>query len=121
MRKDLEKFFVKVQLDYNNVNKQKEKIDEEFGKGLLDYNQYNNFLTFYNAIKVNYDRVHYMMYLLHKPPLFIERIFEKLALRDAKKDLKKYKELNADDEAMLNENKQAIDNIDKKFINKEEE
>lgn len=115
MRRDLEKFFIKVQLDYNSIKKQKEKIDDEYGKGLLDNNQYSNFLTYYNAVKVNYDRVHFMMYLLRKPPLFIERIIEKLSLYDIKSELKKYKELNADDEAVIKENKDAIDKINEKF------
>ena len=116
MRKDLEKFFIKLQLDYNNLNKQKEKIDEEYGKHMLDDNQYINFLNYYNNVKVNYDRVHYVMYLLRKPPVFIERLLEKLTTLNVKKDLEKFKKLNADEESILAENKENLDIINGEFI-----
>ena len=60
MRRDFEKFFVKLQLDYNNISKQKEQIDKEYGKGELTNEQYSSFLNYYNAVKVNYDRIGYV-------------------------------------------------------------
>lgn len=117
MRRDLEKFFIKLQLDYNNLKKQKEKIDEEYGKHLLNDDQYNNFLKYYDGVKTNYDRVHYTMFLLRKPPVFIERLFEKFATRSATKELKKYfKDQKADEENVLAENKELLDKIDNEFI-----
>lgn len=109
MRRDFEKYFTKLQLDYNSILKQKTKIDEEYKKGLVDETQYNNFLNYFYLIKVNYDRMHYARYLIHKPPKFIENILNKLNERDAKKLLNEYKENKADDESVLAENKDAIE------------
>lgn len=110
MRRDFEKYFTKLQLDYNSILKQKEKIDEEYRKNLLNEDQYNNFLSYFNIIKVNYDRIGYARYLLHKPPKFIDAIFKKLSERDAKKLLEEYKKQNADEESVLEENKTALNN-----------
>lgn len=115
MRRDFEKFFVKLQLDYNAITKSKEDIDKEYLNGLLTDTQYNNFMTYYNSIKANYDRVNYVRYLLHKPPKFIDMLLNIKARKDAHKELNKFKELNADEESVLNENKDAINSVNKEF------
>ena len=112
MRRDFEKFFVKLQLDYNSITKQKEKIDAEYGKGLLTKEQYSNFITYYNSIKVNYDRVNYVRYLLHKPPKFIENLITKFTINKANKEIK-----NLNDNT-LEENKEILENVEEEF-NKE--
>lgn len=112
MRKDFNKFFAKLQLDYIALLNQKEKIDEEYGKRLLTDEQYTMFINYFNAIKVNYDRVSYVKYLLTKPPKFIEKLYEKLSERDLKKELQYYKDNNADEDAVFNENKESLDKIE---------
>ena len=115
MRRDFEKFFTKLQLDYNVLLKQKEKIDKEFGENLLTKKQYESFLNYYNAVKTNYDRVHYVRYLLHKPPKFIETLYEKWVKKDIMKDLKQFSDNKADEESVLAENSKMIESIENEF------
>ena len=116
MRRDFEKFFTKLQLDFNRITKEKEKIDEEYSKNMLSDEQYANFISYYNAIKTNYDRVHYVRYLLHKPPKLIDDIINKITTSYANNELKKYfKDNNADDEAVLDENDSIILKVEEEF------
>lgn len=112
MRKDFEQYFTKLQLDYNKMSKQLEKVEEEYKKGLLTEEQVTNFSKYFNMIKVNYDRTHYMRVLLHKPPKFIEAIMNKITSYKMLKELEKESFEGADEEAVLEENKEAFENID---------
>lgn len=112
MRKDFEKYFTKLQLDYNNISKQMKKVEEEYKKGLLTEEQLTNFSKWFGVIKVNYDRTLYMRMLLHKPPKFIDDIINKITTNKMLKEIERLKKDNADEESVLKENKEAFDNID---------
>lgn len=112
MRKDFERYFTKLQLDFNKMQKHFEKAEDEYKKGLLTEDQFSNFCKFYNAVKVNYDRTSYVRFLLHKPSKLgqaIENFFNNNAL---KKELENYKKLKADEAAVLEENKEAIEKVE---------
>lgn len=115
MKRDFEKFFTKLQLDYNVLLKQKEKIDEEFGNNLLTDKQYEMFLNYFNVVKTNYDRVHYVRYLLHKPPKFIEKLYEWWVKKDLEKEIKYFSDNNADEDSVLAENNKIIENVEDEF------
>lgn len=116
MRRDFEKFFTKLQLDFNNISKQKEQIDKEFGQGLLTDQQYANFIKYYESIKINYDRVNYVRYLLHKPPKFIEDILTKITTKTTKKEVEKILEQK---DTTLEENSTILENVAQEFTKDE--
>ena len=94
MRRDFEKFFTKLQLDFNNISKQKEQIDKEFGQGLLNY----------------------VRYLLHKPPKFIEDILTKITTKTTKKEVEKILEQK---DTTLEENSTILKNVAQEFTKDE--
>lgn len=115
MKRDFERYFVEVQKDYNRMLKALEKVNEEISKGQVSDEQRQLFEQWFNQVKVNYDRVSYMRYLLHLPPKFIQKIQQRNVNSKMMKELKKYQEENADKDSVLNENKEALDNIDKEL------
>ena len=115
MKRDFERYFVEVQKDYNRMLKALEKVNEEISNGQVSDEQRQSFEQWFNQVKVNYDRVSYMRYLLHLPPKFIQKIQQRNVNSKMMKELKKYQEENADKDSVLNENKEALDNIDKEL------
>ena len=112
MKRDFEEYFTAVQKDYNRMLKDRDKINEEIKKGLVSTEQREMFDVWFNQVKMNYDRISYMWYLLHLPPKFIQKIQQKNVESKMMKELKKYQDLNADKETVLNENSEALDNIE---------
>ena len=115
MKRDFERYFVEVQKDYNRMLKTLEKVNEEISKGQVSDEQRRSFEQWFNQVKVNYDRVSYMRYLLHLPPKFIQKLQQRNVNSKMMKELKKYQEENADKDSVLKENKEALDSIDKEF------
>lgn len=115
MRKDFEEYFTKIQLDYNRMLKTRDEVNEQISKGLVTEEQRKSFENYFNQVKSNYDRTYYMWYLLHLPPKFIRNIEQKFINSKVKKDLDRYKELKADKEAVLNENKEALDSAEEEL------
>ena len=115
MKRDFERYFVEVQKDYNRMLKTLEKVNEEISKGQVSDEQRRSFEQWFNQVKVNYDRVSYMRYLLHLPPKFIQKLQQRNINSKMMKELKKYQEENADKDSVLKENKEALDSIDKEF------
>ena len=112
MRKDFEKYFVKLQLDYNKLQKDLEKVNKEAEEGLLTDEQRASFENYFNRVKTNYDRMAYARYLLRLPPKWIQNIESKIATNKIKKELEKFKEAKADEESVLQENKEALEKIE---------
>ena len=115
MKRDFERYFVEVQKDYNRMLKTLEKVNEEISKGQVSDEQRRSFEQWFNQVKVNYDRVSYMRYLLHLPPKFIQKLQQRNVNSKMMKELKKYQEENADKDSVLKENKEALDSIDKEL------
>ena len=115
MKRDFERYFVEVQKDYNRMLKALEKVNEEISKGQVSDEQRRSFEQWFNQVKVNYDRVSYMRYLLHLPPKFIQKLQQRNVNSKMMKELKKYQEENADKDSVLKENKEALDSIDKEL------
>jgi len=113
MKRDFEEYFTAVQKDYNRMLKDRDKINDEIKKGLISSEQREMFDTWFNQVKMNYDRISYMWYLLHLPPKFIQRIQQRNINSKMMKELEKYKELEADKDTILNENDSALTNIEK--------
>lgn len=115
MKRDFERYFVEVQKDYNRMLKTLEKVNEEIKKGQVSDEQRQSFEQWFNQVKVNYDRVSYMRYLLHLPPKFIQKLQQRNINSKMMKELKKYRYENADKDSVHEENKEALDNIDKEL------
>lgn len=112
MKKDFEKYFVELQLDYNKLMKSMDKINEQAKDGLITDDQRELFAKYFDKVKTNYDRVSYMRYLLHKPPKFIQLLLDRNLKHKLEKELEYYKDNDADQESVLKENKESLDNID---------
>ena len=115
MRKDFEKYFTQVQLQYNEMLKTLDKVNEEIAKGLVSDEQRANFENYFSIIKANYDRLSYARYLLRLPPKFIQKIQSK----KLRAELDKFIQENADETAVLEENKEALDNINNEVSEEE--
>lgn len=113
MKRDFEKYFAKLQTDYMKMTAQRQKVEEEYKKGLITEEQLINFSKYCDAIKVNYDRTHYMWLLLHKKPQFIEDLINKITTSKMMKELRQAEKDKADDKAVYSENEEALDNMNK--------
>lgn len=113
MRRDFERYFTSVQLDYNKMLKQLEQVNKEISEGLVDEEQRANFELYFNRIKSNYDRLSYARYLLRLPPKFIQKIQQKSLNSKMMRELKRYEEDKADSKSIDAENKEALENIDR--------
>lgn len=117
MRRDFENYFTKLQLNYNSVMKTYEKVKDDYTKGLVTEEQLVNFSKYIDVVKVNYDRTSYMRYLLRLPPKFIQKIEEKRINSKIMREARKYAAQNADKESVLQENRDAIDSLEKEVNN----
>jgi hypothetical protein len=117
MKKDYKKYFVSVQKQYNEMNKILERVNKELTEGKCTQEDRDKFEVYFMIIKNNYDRLSYVNYLLNLPPKFIQDFYNKKALKQQQKTLKEleeqFKEQNADQEAIVKENQEALDNIEK--------
>ena len=111
MRRDFEKYFTKLQLQYNQLQKDLEKVNKEISEGLVTEEQKTNFMNYFNAVKANYDRVSYARYLLRLPPKFIQKIQSKIETRKMAKELEKYKKEHADQDSVLEEGNSAREEV----------
>mgnify|MGYP006988853404 CR=1 FL=1 len=113
MIRDFERYFVSLQKDYNKMLKSRDRVNEEIAKGLITEEQREQFEIWCNQVKVNYDRVNYMRYLLHLPPKFIQKIQQRNLDSKMMKELKKFASEHADKDGVLAENKEALDGLNK--------
>lgn len=110
MIKDVQRYFVDMQKQMNEANKALEQVNKEIEAGLVSNEQRDSFTNWYWTVKNNYDRLAYIMYLLHKPPIFIQKLREKKLLKEQEKFLAEL-EKNATKEVVEEENKECLDNI----------
>ena len=111
MRRDFEKYFTQLQLQYNNLQKVAEKVNKEIEEGKVTEEQRTNFINYFNTIKTNYDRISYARYLLRLPPVWIQKLSSKIETARMKKELEKYQEEHADQKSVLAENEEALKNL----------
>ena len=115
MRRDFEKYFTQLQLQYNSLQKVAEKVNKEIEEGKVTEEQRTNFINYFNTIKTNYDRISYARYLLRLPPVWIQKLSSKIETARMKKELAKYEKEKSDQSSVLEENKEALDNINKEL------
>lgn len=120
MKRDFERYFVELQKDYNRMLKTMEEVNKQISQGLVTDEQRQAFEQWFGQVKVNYDRVSYMRYLLHLPPKFIQKIQQRNINSKMMNELKKYRYENADKDSVHEENKEALDSIDKSIESSEE-
>lgn len=117
MKKDVYNYFIEMQKQYNNMNKLLEKVNKEIQEGHVSNEQRENFETYFNNIKGNYERVAYIVHLLKQPPKFIQYFKNKKLIHDQKVFEKKMKEDKATLEDVVDENKTALENINEELNN----
>ena len=110
MIKDVQRYFIDMQKQMNEANKALEQVNKEIEAGLVSNEQRDSFTNWYWTVKNKYDRLAYIMYLLHKPPVFIQKLREKKLLKEQEKFSAEL-EKNATKEAVEEENKECLDNI----------
>lgn len=111
MIKDVQQYFISMQKQMNAADKALEKVNKEVEAGLVSAQQKDNFTTWYHNIKTNYDRLAYIIYLLHLPPKFIQKIKARKLLKEQEKFFKKIE--TATREAVEKENTESLDNMTK--------
>ena len=77
MKRDFNEYFVATQKQYTETLKVLEQVNKELEAGMCTQEQRDNFAQYFDAIRVNYERLAYVRYLLHKPPKFIQKLQEK--------------------------------------------
>ena len=112
MKRDFEKYFTQLQLQYNRLQKDLEKINKEIADGLVTDEQKNNFMNYFTAVKTNYDRLAYARYLYRLPHPIIQKLQSKYETYLMKKELKKYEREHADQKSVLAENEEYLKKID---------
>lgn len=107
-KKDVDKYFDQICKDYHELIETLHDMEEEVSKGLLDPDKLIQMKEYIEPIKINWQRISYIMYLLNMPA------------RNSKKE--KYKNQNKkliQDKATLEdvsiENHNQIDKIKKEI------
>lgn len=108
MIKDFKNYLVSVQKQYTEMTKLLEKVNKELEEGNCTWEQRENFATYYNNVKANYDRLMYVKYLLTKPPKFIQKLQQRKLAKEQDAFLKKMRELHADEESIVEENSENL-------------
>ena len=108
MIKDVHEYMISMQKQMNEMNTMLEKVNKELEAGHCTWEQRENFQTYYNNVKANYDRLMYIEHLLKKPPKFIQKIQQKKLAKEQEAFLKKMAELHADEESVIAENEENM-------------
>ena len=66
-KKDVDKYFDQICKDYHELIETLHDMEEEASKGLLDPDKLIQMKSYIEPIKINYQRISYIMYLLNKP------------------------------------------------------
>lgn len=111
MKKDFNEYFISVQKNYNETLKVLEQVNKELEAGMCTQEQRDNFAQYFDSIRVNYERLNYVRYLLHKPPKFIQKIQEKKLIKEQEKFLKQMMDAKADAESVIAENDENLQNM----------
>lgn len=106
--KDLKKYFDKTQDTYLRCKENQEELIKEYKEGNVSQEQVENYQKYLADLKLNYDRLAYIMYLLGTP----QRKNKKVKYDNANKDLVNYfKENKATKEDIYLENKYSLDKL----------
>lgn len=66
-KKDVDKYFDQICKDYHELIETLHDMEEEAAKGLLDPDKLIQMKSYIEPIKVNWQRISYIMYLLNMP------------------------------------------------------
>ena len=106
--KDLKKYFDKTQDTYLRCKENQEELIREYKEGNVSQEQVENYQKYLADLKLNYDRLAYIMYLLGTP----QRKSKKGKYDEANKDLVNYfKENKATKEDVYLENKYSLSKL----------
>lgn len=90
------------------MQKAVEEANELIKDGRMTSEQAMSIQNYANKINENYQRVLYCRHLLQLPPKFIQNIRKK----KEQEQIKKFMEKLADQQSVVNENQEALDNIE---------
>lgn len=65
--KDVKKYFLKIQDTYMSCKENEAEMIIEYKKGNISQEQADNYQKYVNELKLNYDRLAYIMYLFKLP------------------------------------------------------
>lgn len=66
-KKDVDEYYTKVCADYKQLRETLTEIEEEFKNSVQDVDKIEQVRKMIEPLKVNYERISYIMYLFNKP------------------------------------------------------
>ena len=66
-KKDVEEYYTKVCADYKQLKETLTEMEEEFKNSVQDVDKIEQVRKMIEPLKVNYERISYIMYLFNKP------------------------------------------------------
>lgn len=105
--KDLEEYYSKMTAQYKELVKERKLFEQQAMDNMLPPEALDNFKDLIAPIKQNWERITYIMYLLHKPT---KKSKHKQYDRQSKKLLSKIDKNNTAD-SVYNENKETLEKI----------
>lgn len=103
-KKDVDKYFNQICQDYRELLDTLKDMEEEVSKGLLDPDKLVQMKEYIEPIKINWQRISYIMFLLNKP---VKKKKEERYINQNKKSVKE----NSTLEDVHKENFEYIDKI----------
>ena len=66
-KKDVDEYYTKVCADYKQLKETRKEMEEEFKNSVQDVDKIEQVRKMIEPLKVNYERISYIMYLFNKP------------------------------------------------------
>lgn len=66
-KKDVDEYYIKVCADYKQLRETLTEMEEEFKNSVQDVDKIEQVRKMIEPLKVNYERISYIMYLFNKP------------------------------------------------------
>ena len=107
-KKDVVEYFLLMQDQYIQMNNIVKNLQEELETGYIEQEQYDSVIEDINITRNNYERIAYIMMLLNQP----KRDSKKAKEKRQNKDMYDYLS-NASTESVMDENKNALDDLRK--------